>query len=127
MIKNIKAKNMDLTPAITDHINDRVNLINKFINDLDAMVQVEVGRTSKHHNKGDVFRAEFNLKTGGRKFYSFSEKADLYIAINDAKDQLLSAIKNKKDRKITLFKRGAKSVKKMIQGISKRNPLTSKY
>lgn len=127
MIKNIKAKNMDLTPAITDHIHDRVNLINKFINDNDAIVQIEVGRTSKHHNKGDVFRAEFNLKTKDRKFYSFSEKSDLYVAINDAKDQLLSAIKNKKDRKITLFKRGAKSVKKMVQGISKRNPLTSKY
>lgn len=127
MIKNIKAKNMDLTPAITDHIHDRVNLINKFINDNDAIVQIEVGRTSKHHNKGDVFRAEFNLKTKDRKFYSFSEKSDLYVAINDAKDQLLSAIKNKKDRKITLFKRGAKSVKKMVQGISKRNPATSKY
>jgi hypothetical protein len=32
-----------------------------------------------------------------------------------------------KDRNQTLFKRGATSVKKMMKGLSKRNPFTAKY
>ena len=63
MIKNIKATNMELTSSITEHINDRVETINKFLNDNNAIIQIEVGRTTNHHNKGDVFRAEFNLKS----------------------------------------------------------------
>ncbi len=127
MIKNIKATNMELTSSITEHINDRVETINKFLNDNNAIIQIEVGRTTNHHNKGDVFRAEFNLKSNDKSFYAESSKSDLYLAINDAKDQILSALKSKKGRSMTLFTRGARSVKKMLKGISKRNPATSKY
>lgn len=127
MIKNIKATNIELTTAITDHINDRLNVINKFLNDNDAVVQIEVGRTTNHHNKGDIFRAEFNIKSKEKNFYSESSKHDLYLAINDAKDQIVNELKSKKGRSATLFNRGARSIKKMLKGISKRNPFTSKY
>jgi ribosomal subunit interface protein len=127
MIKNIKATNIELTTAITDHINDRLNVINKFLNDNDAIVQIEVGRTTNHHNKGDIFRAEFNIKSKEKNFYSESSKHDLYLAINDAKDQIINELKSKKGRSSTLFNRGARSIKKMLKGISKRNPFTSKY
>lgn len=127
MIKNIKATNMELTSAINDHINDRLTTINKFLNDDKAIVQVEVGRTTNHHNKGDIFKAEFNIKSGENNFYAESLKHDLYLAINDAKDQIISKLKSKKGRSSTLFNRGARSVKKMLKGISKRNPFTSKY
>ncbi len=127
MIKNIKATNMELTIAINDHINDRLTTINKFLNNDKAIVQVEVGRTTNHHNKGDIFKAEFNIKSGENNFYAESLKHDLYLAINDAKDQIISELKSKKGRSSTLFNRGARSIKKMLKGISKRNPFTSKY
>ena len=115
---------MELTNSITEHINDRVETINKFLNDNNAIIQIEVGRTTNHHNKGDVFRAEFNLKSNDKNFYAESSKSDLYLAINDAKDQIISSLKSKKGRSMTLFTRGARSVKKMLKGISKRNPET---
>ena len=128
MTTNIKATNMELTNAISDYVNKKVESINKLVDQFkEVIVYVEVGKTTNHHKQGDFFKAEFDVTIDGEKFFTVSEKSDLYKAIDDAKDQLISRIKNKKNRKSTLFMRGAISVKKMIKGISKRNPFTSKY
>ena len=124
---NIKATNMELTGAINDYVNKRLDGIKKFIKETDkVIVQVEVGKTTNHHKQGDVFRAEFNVEISGTEFYTFSEKEDLYAAIDDAKEEIVRQITNNKNRKQTLFKRGAKSVKKMLKGMSDRDPSTSK-
>lgn len=125
---NIKATNMELTGAITEYVNKRLAGIEKFVKEGEEMIAyIEVGKTTNHHKQGDIFRAEFNVDISGNKFYTFSEKEDLYIAIDDAKEEIARQIKTKKDRKQTLFKRGATSVKKMLKGFSDRNPFTSKY
>lgn len=125
---NIKATNMDLTGAISDYVNKRLLGVEKFVKEGDkVIVQVEVGKTTNHHKRGDVYRAEFNIEISGTKYYTFSEKEDLYEAIDDAKGEVVRQITSNKDRKQTLFKRGASSVKKMLKGISGRNPFTSKY
>jgi putative sigma-54 modulation protein len=128
MNTNIKATNMELTSAISDYVNKRLSGIEKFIkNEDNAIAYIEVGKTTNHHKQGDVFRAEFNVEIAGIKFYTFSEKEDLYEAIDDAKGEIVRQITSNKDRRQTLFKRGATSVKKMLKGISDRNPFTSKY
>ncbi len=118
---------MELTEAITEYVNKRLSSIEKFAKDSVISGFVEIGKTTNHHKQGDVFKAEFDIKIDGNKFFAASEKSDLYIAIDDAKEELTRRIKDTKDRKQTLYKRGATSVKKMLKGISKRNPFTSKY
>lgn len=124
---NIKATSMDLTSAINDYVNKRLSAIEKFIKEGEMIAYVEVGKTTNHHNKGEIFRAEFNIEISGVKFYAVSEKEDLYKAVDVVKEEIVRQITKDKDRKQTLFKRGAKSVKKMLKGISGRNPFTSKY
>lgn len=124
---NIKATNIELTNAIYDYVNRRLEGLEKFTKDQEVIAYVEVGKTTKHHKEGEIFKAEFNLEISGTKFYSLSEKVDLYQAIDDAKEEVVNQIKNNKKRKQTLYKRGAASVKKMLKGISDRNPFTSKY
>jgi len=128
MNTNIKATNMELTGAITDYVNKRLAGIEKFVKGGEEMIAyIEVGKTTNHHKRGDIFRAEFNIEISGAKFYTFSEKEDLYTAIDDAKEEIVRQIKTNKDRRQTLFKRGASSIKKMLKGVSDRNPFTSKY
>ncbi|MEI7688878.1 MAG: ribosome-associated translation inhibitor RaiA [Candidatus Nomurabacteria bacterium] len=127
MATNIKATNMDLTPSIGDYVNKKIESINKFVEfGQEINIYVEVGKTTNHHKQGNYYKAEFDVTIDGEKFFTVSEMSDLYKAIDDAKDQVVKTIKNYKKRKNTLFKRGAISVKKMIKGISKRNPITSK-
>ena len=118
---------MELTLAISDYVNKKADAISRFIPaGEEVIIAVEVGKTTMHHKQGDYFKAEFDVSFNGENFFTESEKSDLYKAIDDAKDELIKRIKNNKKRKTTLFKRGATSVKKMIKGLSKRNPFTSK-
>ncbi len=127
MTTKIKATNMELTEAISDYVNKKIESINKFVSfGEEVIIYVEVGKTTNHHKQGDYYKAEFEVILDGEKFFTDSEKSDLYKAIDDAKDEIIKRIKNSKSKKNTLYKRGATSVKKMIKGISKRNPFTSK-
>ncbi len=128
MATNIKATNIELTSAVSDYVNKKIESINKLVDEFkEISVYVEVGKTTNHHKQGEYFKAEFDVVIDGEKFFTVSEENDLYKAIDRAKDDLIRRVKNSKKKKTTLFKRGTMSVKKMVKGISKRNPFTSKY
>ncbi|MFA6397685.1 MAG: ribosome-associated translation inhibitor RaiA [Candidatus Paceibacterota bacterium] len=126
---NIKSTNMVLTEAIDDYTKKRINSLEKIISRYggEAFFSIEVAKTTNHHKAGDIFRAEINLSINGKDFRTESTGEDLYTTIDEAKDDLARKITYFKDKKQTLFKRGAISVKKMMKGLSKRNPFTSKY
>ena len=124
---NIKGTNMELTSAISECVNDRLSKIEKYSKQGALSGHVEIGKTTNHHKQGEVYKAEFDININGEKFFVVSEKEDLYSAIDDAKEEIVRKITHTKDRKQTLYKRGAASVKKMLKGISNRNPFTSKY
>ena len=58
---------------------------------------VEVGRTSEHHKKGDVHRAEIHVRLPGKVVYVESSDRDLYVAINQARKEAEREIVDYKD------------------------------
>jgi putative sigma-54 modulation protein len=129
---NLKGKNMELTEAIKDYVSKRVTNLEKLLSSLEAKkgearVNFEVAKTTNHHKAGEVFHADCKINTDGKEFYGESDHEDLYSAIDEVKEKLFNDINKNKDKRQTLFKRGASSVKKMLKGLSKRNPFTSKY
>ena len=129
---NLQGKNIELTEAIKDYALRRVTNLNKLLSGIEGRggevkVNFEVSKSSNHHKSGEIFHADCLIKIDGREFYSSADKEDLYEAIDEVKEILFNDIQKNKDRRQTLFKRGAASVKKMLKGLSKRNPFTSKY
>ena len=129
---NLLGKNFELTEAIKDYVSKRVTNLEKLLSTMEAgggevLVNFEVGKSTKHHKSGAVFHSDCLINIDGKEFYASSDKEDLYQAIDEIKESLFNEIRKNKDRKQTLFKRGASSVKKMMKGLSKRNPFTSKY
>lgn len=122
----IKATNIELTEAISEYVNKKVLSLEKFINENDTLVYVEVAKTTNHHKNGEVFKTEIDLRMGGTKFFAVSESDDLYATIDEAREAMFRELTSNKDRTDTLFRRGARSVKKMLKGLSGRNPFTSK-
>lgn len=129
---NLQGKNFELTEAIKDYVLKKVTNLEKLLSTMEAgggeaIINFEVGKSTKHHKSGDVFHSDCLIKIDGKEFYSSSDKEDIYQAIDEIREGLFNEIRKNKDRKQTLFKRGASSVKKMLKGLSKRNPFTSKY
>ena len=129
---NLQGKNMELTEAIKDYVSKRVTNLEKLLSGIEekggeVKVSFEVSKSTNHHRAGDIFHSDCLIKIDGKEFYSSADEEDLYAAIDRVKESLFNDIQKNKDRRQTLFKRGAASVKKMLKGISKRNPFTSKY
>lgn len=119
--KHIKATNIELTEAIRDYAEKKVDTLNKFIDkEKEALAEIEVGKTTNHHNKGEIFRSEINLQMGDKQFRAVSETTDLYSAIDEMRDQVVREVKNDKSKSRALFRKGHQKIKDLMKGFRDR-------
>ena len=74
----------------------------------EALFEVEVGKTTEHHQKGDVYRAEINFTAGGVRLRAVATKDDLYAALDDAKDEMQKELRRHKEKQIAKTRRPAR-------------------
>ena len=113
-----KGTNMQITPDIKDYLYKKLAHIEKFLNPADESVlcEVELGKVSAHHNKGDVFRTEINLHIAGKNLRAVSEMDELFASIDIAKDEMVRELESYKDKKVSLIKRGGAKIKNLLKG-----------
>lgn len=115
---NIKATNLTLTPELRDFIHKRFETLAGLLDFTDptVKVQVEVARTTRHHDKGDVFRAEFNVRSRKGAFRAEAERSDIRAAVNDARDELEGGLARAKWRYRSFVRRSRRAMKEMLRG-----------
>lgn len=114
----VKATNLELTPKVEQYIDEKIGGVDKLLDDMDRNIveaRVEIGKTTKHHQKGDVFRAEVNLTLPGRLLRSEAEEIDLRTAIDRVKEEIRREIKKYRGKKESQYKRGARKAKRLIR------------
>ena len=96
---NIKATNLELTPAIKSYIEEKMTMLEKYLGDTSVInTDFEVELTTKHHNKGEIFRAEVNLSLAREMLRVEKTESDLYKAIDKVKDHLKILIVDHKEK-----------------------------
>lgn len=118
MNTNIKTTAITLTPAISDYTTKRLEKIEALLtHDPSVQCDVELAKTSGHHNKGEIFRAEIHIVGAGKNIYASAEKDDLYTAIDIVQGEVLRELKTGKGKRISLMRRSGARVKGMIKGL----------
>lgn len=117
-----KFTNIESTPAISEYIDKKVTMLEKFIdeNDTSALADVEVGKTTNRHAGGEVFRAEINFHVGTKHLRAESTTSDLYASIDEAKDEIARELDVSKKKETTLFRKGGKKIKDILKGFTRR-------
>lgn len=64
----------------------------------EVIARVEIARTTKHHKRGDVFRAEINLDLPNNLLRAVEEDWDIRVAINKTKNKLRREIKKSTEK-----------------------------
>jgi ribosomal subunit interface protein len=110
---------MQITAEIKDYLYKKLEHLEKFLNPADESVlcEVELGKTSRHHKNGDVFRTEINLHIAGKNLRAESEMDELFASIDKAKDEMVRELELNKDKKISLLKRGGAKIKNILKEI----------
>ena len=107
----IKATNIELTQSIRDEAESKIGELEKYIQNFGEQklaikskplyeAWIEVGRTTRHHKKGDIFRAEVQMRLPEKSLRAESENVDLYQAIDEVRNELKAELKKYKEKKI---------------------------
>ncbi len=84
---NLKSTNLDASQSLNEYIETKLGKLEKLLKRMEQsqefLINVEVARTTKHHKKGDIYRAEANLDIGKNVIRAESESSDIHIAINE--------------------------------------------
>lgn len=114
---NIKATNIELTPQLHQYVEEKIGELDKFIQHIDGCVEawVEVGKPSRHHQKGDVFYVEADVRLPRKILRSKARGSDLHLTIDRVKDELQRSFKKYKGQREAKFKKGARIFKKTMR------------
>ena len=98
-INRIKGTGIDLTDAIKAAVENELAALDPMVERWGEAVSAdaEVGKTTNHHQKGEIFRAEVNLSIPGKLLRAEDENEDLYIAIKNVADTLVRELNKEKE------------------------------
>jgi ribosomal subunit interface protein len=113
---SINAHSIELSPALKEYVEKRFTGLAKFTGS-EPTIAIDLDKTTEHHNKGEIFEAKAHITTAlGKQYHAASQKADMYEAIDDVRAEVVRLLTSGKDKKTTLFRRGAQRVKNILKG-----------
>ena len=118
---SLKGTNIKLLDSTREYLDKKlVRMVNKFLikparrqggDDEPITLELEVGKTTKHHKTGPYFRAEANLSVGKTLLRAEAMGENLNKAIDLLEEELEREIKKFKERKRALMLKGARQLK----------------
>lgn len=96
----IKATNFLITPGIKEYLVKKLAGVERLLKGAGSAISgwIEVGKTTKHHKKGEVWRAEAQVRLSGRDIRSEGTASSIFEAINQMRDKLWRELGKYKDR-----------------------------
>lgn len=117
MRTNIHANGTTLTPALREYVEEKIvaSLTPLVVGDESAMLDVELELTTRHHKKGDVWRAEANLSIGGQMIRTEHTAEDIHTAIDVVEEDIVRETKKFKDKGRTHQREGGRRFKDFLR------------
>jgi len=95
----IKASRLEMTPAIKNYFQEKMDMLEKYLGDVQVLnCEVEIEKAVGGQNKGEIYRAEVNLEVPHQLLRVEKTEKDLYKAIDKVKDHLELVIKKYKEK-----------------------------
>lgn len=105
-----------ITPAIREYVEKRFRKLDSFEKGNNPVDLHLNGIRTTAHERPDTYRVEVKCRIDTHDFFASVERSDFMRAIDEAKQELWREITHTKDRKATLFHRGARRIKKLLRG-----------
>ncbi|MFH0852527.1 MAG: ribosome-associated translation inhibitor RaiA [bacterium] len=112
----IKSKEIKISDDLYSYAEKRIGKLEKFLENVDPNLveaTIEFFKAVGGQRQGNIFQADVNLRIPGKFFRSEVIGGNPYSMMDDAKEELEDEIRKFKTKKETMFKRGARSVKKL--------------
>ncbi len=117
MYITVKMQNMGVSGAITEYLERKISIIEKFLgqNHSQARAEAIIGKKGKQANGMGLFFAEATVSLPGKKFYAKASHEDPYAAIDALKEELERGVTSKKDKQKSMMRRSGVMVKNILR------------
>lgn len=96
----IKGTKLKLTPQIKSYVQEKMNMLDKFLGRVQVInAEFEVELTTHHHVKGEIYRAEANIEVKGELLRVEKTEKDIFKAIDKVKDHMAMVITKYKSKR----------------------------
>jgi len=117
MTINIKGTNIQLTQDLQEYIFEKFGQIDRYFPGVSPdgiTADVEIGKPSQHHRKGDVYLCDITLSIGGITMHAEEYRETPHDAIDTVKDEIeRQAKKMKAKRRDKFLRRARKSAREL--------------
>ncbi|MDD3170588.1 MAG: ribosome-associated translation inhibitor RaiA [Candidatus Paceibacterota bacterium] len=95
----IKETEIKVNRGIYSFLEKKIKALKKFLPDIpELIIEVELGLTTRHHQKGNIYRAEIQIPMPRKRiFRAVSEKENLRSAIIEAQKEMEAQLIKRKD------------------------------
>lgn len=107
--------NIPQSDAIKNHIENHFKKFEKFVNTEASPEMHFTFSKSTAHERENSYHVEIKFKINSDDFVVGTDNADIFSAIDEAKDVLMREITKKHSKHHTLFVRGARKIKNLFK------------
>lgn len=101
----LQGVHLELTPAVHKYVNEKFSALEKIVSKWDINnsldLKIEIGRTTSHHHKGEVYMAHAHISLPSKHIQAEKYDADIYGAIDGLKDILKGEIVEYKEKHVS--------------------------
>ena len=114
---DLLTRNVEVPDHVRRYLEEKLQSLEHLIDSGDSTLfcQIELSKTTEHHQSGKVFRAEANLRAGGAAFRAVAEGETLEEALDEVKDELKIELSKHKDKNMSLLRRGGARLKSLLR------------
>ncbi|MBI2647842.1 MAG: HPF/RaiA family ribosome-associated protein [Candidatus Wildermuthbacteria bacterium] len=96
-----KTTNFKMNESVANFLSRRMEKMEELLGKIGGVVSgwIELGRTTRHHKKGDVYRAEAQIKLKSQSIRAEGVSNTVFGAITQMKDRLKRELSKYKTRK----------------------------
>ncbi|MBI2617841.1 ribosome-associated translation inhibitor RaiA [Candidatus Kaiserbacteria bacterium] len=117
MHHSVKTTDFQMTPEVSEYLSAKLVSLEKYISKDDESVkcEVEIGRTTEHHQSGPIFRVEINVSIGKKLLRAEATEESINAAIDSAKDEMVKRLRRHKGRQFALLRKGGEKIKNFLR------------
>jgi ribosomal subunit interface protein len=115
---SIKATNLSLTSELKEYAEEKIGALERLLpkQSADAVkVDVEIGKPSKHHRKGEVFRCEVNVTMGKILLRAEEPGQTPFESIDRVRDEIEREVKKMKSKRRSTARRAEREVSRRLR------------
>lgn len=121
---HIKGTNLTVTPSLREYIHKKFDGMEKYAARFlkpgsIPEARLEVARTTTHHKKGELFKAQVFFSASAHSFHARYEGEDIRAAIDALKDELARQLVSESER---IFSRSTRQAR-LFKRITHLSPL----